>query len=159
MSLGAKPGGFILDNTIRITRPYGAVQQELKDIAAATPGDIDTAYNAGMAIFSNWGMKWEMVLPASMKPDNVDDMSPNVLGLLVVLSSFTQGSARRVCTYIVEAVNARVSNLEEGETKDTVLRAQDVVHVIGTLYDKTVVSLPVSHQPRGRMKPKSWKQY
>jgi hypothetical protein len=150
MSLGAKPQGFVLDNTIRITRPYGAVLQELKDIAAATPEDINTAYNAGMAIFSNWGMKWEVVLPASMNPDNVDDMSANVLSLLVVLSSFTQGSARRVCTYIVEAVNARVSHLEEGETKNMVLRPQDVVHVISTLYDKTVVWLPVSRQPRGR---------
>jgi hypothetical protein len=165
MSLGAKPGGFVFNNTIRITRPYTEVQQELKDIAAAAAAaeDMDTKYNLGMAIFSNWAMKWETVLPASMKPDN-DDVSAKVLGLLVVLSSFTHGSARKVRTYLVEAVEARRS--DEGETEELLLRAQDVVHVISALYDKAgslaaKIALAKEKKVKDKMKEvarkKAWK--
>jgi len=71
-----------------------------------------------------------------MKPAKDGDMSSKVLGLLVVLSSFTHGSASLVRGYLVETVNARVSGAEDDETKDPLLRAQDVVHVISTLYEK-----------------------
>ncbi|KAI4925588.1 hypothetical protein J4E85_007467 [Alternaria conjuncta] len=136
MSLGKGPGGFVLDNTIRITRPYADVQKDLKEVAGATPDDMESKRNLGLGIFLNWAWKWEMLLPASMKPAKDDDMSSKVLGLLVVLSSFTHGSASLVRGYLVETVKARVSGAEDDETKDPLLRAQDVVHVISTLYEK-----------------------
>jgi hypothetical protein len=83
-----------------------------------------------------------------MKPADLKDMSLRVLGLLIVLSSFTQGSARKVQAYVVEAVNARLSGLqdgeaedslvkkEDGENKDPLVKEEDVIHVISTLYDK-----------------------
>ena len=101
-----------------------------------------------MAIFYNWNWKWEFFLPAYMKPDDLKDMSAKVLGLLVVLSSFTQGSVRKVRAYVIEAVNARLSDFEDGEIddpllqkedseiKDPLLQEKDIVHVISTLYDK-----------------------
>jgi hypothetical protein len=107
-----------------------------------------TQYDAGMAIFYNWNWKWAFFLPAYMKPDDFKDMSAKVLGLLVVLSSFTQGSVRKVRAYVIEAVNARLSDFEDGEIddpllqkedseiKDPLLQEKDIVHVISTLYDK-----------------------
>ncbi|KAI4924362.1 uncharacterized protein J4E92_007443 [Alternaria infectoria] len=136
MSLGKGPGGFVLDNTIRITRPYADVQKDLKEVAGAAPDGMESKRNLGIAIFLNWAWKWEMLLPVSMKPAKDSDMSSKVLGLLVVLSSFTHGSASLVRGYLVETVNARVSGAEDDETKDPLLRAQDVVHVISTLYEK-----------------------
>ena len=86
-----------------------------------------TQPDVGMAIFYNWNWKWEVFLPASMMPDDPKDVSPKVLSLLTVLSSFTHGSARKVRAYIIEAV---------GETKDPLLQEEDIVHVISTLYEK-----------------------
>ncbi|KAL1801461.1 hypothetical protein ACET3X_001803 [Alternaria dauci] len=147
-SAGAKPGAFVQANTIRITRPYAAVQEEVREILASGPDQMCTQYDVGMAIFYHWNWKWEVFLPASMQPEDPKDMSPKVLSLLVVLSSFTHGSARKVRAYIVEAVKARLSDLEDGEiedqvvrredgeVKDLLLQEEDIVHVICTLYEK-----------------------
>ncbi|KAH6865605.1 hypothetical protein BKA58DRAFT_404169 [Alternaria rosae] len=161
MSVGKGPGGFVLDNTIRITRPYVDVQKELKEIAGAAPDDMDSKRNLGMAIFYNWARKWEMLLPASMKPAP-DEIFTKVLGLLVVLSSFTHGSGGLVRGYLVDAVNARLA-LEDDETKDPLLRAQDVVHVISTLYDKAgslaaKIALAKEKAMKDKMKAKEGKK-
>jgi len=98
-----------------------------------------------------------------MKPAKDNDMSSKVLGLLVVLSSFTHGSASLVRRYLVEAVNARVSGAEDDETKDPLLRAQDVVHVISTLYDKAgslaaKITLAKEKAMKDKMKAKEGKK-
>lgn len=95
-----------------------------------------TQPDVGMAIFYNWNWKWEVFLPASMMPDDPKDVSPKVLSLLTVLSSFTHGSARKVRAYIIEAVKARLAELGDGGTKDPLLQEEDIVHVISTLYEK-----------------------
>ena len=97
-----------------------------------------TQPDVGMAIFYNWNWKWEVFLPASMMPDDPKDMSPKVLSLLTVLSSFTHGSARKVRAYVIEAVKARLAELGDGETKDPLLQEEDIVHVISTLFEKAV---------------------
>ncbi|KAG9189018.1 hypothetical protein G6011_05886 [Alternaria panax] len=147
-SAGAKPSSFTQANTIRITRPYTAVQKEVQEIVAADPEAMCTQYDVGMVIFDNWSWKWETFLPTSMKPADLKYMSPKVLSLLVVLSSFTHGSAHKVHAYIVDAVSARLSDLEDGEIKDPLrkrgdggiedplLREEDVIHVVNTLYEK-----------------------
>jgi len=61
MSLGKGPGGFVFDNTIRITRPYADVQKDLKEVAGAGPDEMDSKRNLGLGIFLNWAWKWEMV--------------------------------------------------------------------------------------------------
>jgi len=61
MSLGKGPGAFVLDNTIRITRPYADVQKDLKEVAGAAPDGMESKRNLGLAIFLNWAWKWEMV--------------------------------------------------------------------------------------------------
>ena len=127
-------------------------------------------YDAGMAIFYNWNWKWEFFLSAYMKPDDLKDMSAKVLGLLVVLSSFTQGSARKVRAYVIEAVNARLSEFEDGEsddpllqkedgeTKDPLLQEEDIVHVISTLYDKaSSLSAKIAPAKEDKVKEKARK--
>ena len=98
-----------------------------------------------------------------MKPAKDNDMSSKVLGLLVVLSSFTHGSASLVRRYLVDTVNARVSGAEDDETKDPLLRAQDVVHVISTLYDKAgslaaKIALAKEKAMKDKMKAKEGKK-
>ena len=97
-----------------------------------------TQHDVGTAIFYNWNWKWEVFLPASMMPDDSKDMSPKVLSLLTVLSSFTHGSARKVRAYIIEAVKARLAEPGDGGTKDPLLQEEDIVHVISTLFEKAV---------------------
>ncbi|CAN9083758.1 hypothetical protein CC77DRAFT_1061441 [Alternaria alternata] len=135
-SAGANTGGFVQTNIIRITRPYATVKKEVQEILVSDPEQMCTQPDVGMAIFYNWNWKWEVFLPASMMPDDPKDVSPKVLSLLTVLSSFTHGSARKVRAYVIEAVKARLAELGDGETKDPLLQEEDIVHVISTLYEK-----------------------
>ncbi|RYN35528.1 hypothetical protein AA0119_g1205 [Alternaria tenuissima] len=120
-SAGANTGGFVQTNIIRITRPYATVKKEVQEILVSDPEQMCTQPDVGMAIFYNWNWKWEVFLPASMMPDDPKDVSPKVLSLLTVLSSFTHGSARKVRAYVIEAVKARLAELGDGETKDPLL--------------------------------------
>lgn len=141
-SAGANPGSFVQANTIRITRSYATVQKEVQEVLTSDSEQMCTQHDVGMAIFYNWNWKWEVFLPASMMPDDPKDISPKVLSLLTVLSSFTHGSARKVRAYIIEAVKARLTELRDGGTRNPLLQEGDIVHVISTLYEKVGVQKP-----------------
>ncbi|KAH8636464.1 hypothetical protein IG631_08299 [Alternaria alternata] len=134
------------DETMKYYKPWNCIMYNGEDSANVdwmTDGvglawKMCTQHDVGTAIFYNWNWKWEVFLPASMMPDDPKDMSPKVLSLLTVLSSFTHGSARKVRAYIIEAVKARLAEPGDGGTKDPLLQEEDIVHVISTLYEKAV---------------------
>ena len=141
LSLVATARKFHLRNTVRITRPYAAVQKDIQDLAKTSRSymaiEYDIATLACQTIFTNWAMKWQLVLSDSMKPIDAIGFPAKVLATLAVLSSCTQGQARIMRAYLVEVVQERVlSEARRSGMRDPVLREEDVLLVINRIYQR-----------------------
>jgi hypothetical protein len=106
---------------------------------------MQTRYNAEhttiKSISIRWAMKWDVILPASMRPANpkVDGTywDERMLATLDILSSFTQGQGTQVRMWIAEAVKARVEDVDvDQEDRSGIVKERDVVQAIVAIYER-----------------------
>ena len=141
LSLVATARKFHLRNTLRITRPYTAVQKDVQDLAKVSRSYMTTEYDIATLscriIFTNWAVKWELVLPDSITPVDATGFPAKVLATLAILSSCTQGQARIIRAYLVEVVQERddSGNRRRG-VREPVLQEEDVLLVINRIYQR-----------------------
>ncbi|XP_014557642.1 hypothetical protein COCVIDRAFT_96668 [Bipolaris victoriae FI3] len=135
-------------NKLRITRECGAVREDLAainqqdlDITPASTTDSDTLIQE----------RWDTTLDAFLKQiaknattlgmkSNVtsSSLTPSTVSALTVFSSMTLGQARLASEVLSEAFAMRMEK-EEGETKDPVLRDDDVKNAVEIVYERAGV--------------------
>jgi hypothetical protein len=101
----------------------------------------DAEHTTTESISDRWAMKWDVLLPASMRPANpkVDGTywDERMLATLDILSSFTQGQGTQVRMWIAEAVKARIEDVHVNEEdRSGVVKERDVVQAIVAIYER-----------------------
>ncbi|KAH7383177.1 hypothetical protein BKA66DRAFT_559538 [Pyrenochaeta sp. MPI-SDFR-AT-0127] len=129
-------------NTLRITRPWQSVHNDLNVLQTHTSGDLDTQSSPSdceALIEQRWRTTIEHFLPASLSPAKIKVAgkfwNPHVLAVIAVLGSFTQGQSHLVRGFLQEAVNMRLKESEGNDTSSTVQK-QDVIDAITIIYER-----------------------